>query len=314
MFLYIIKLINTNPMKIHSKKTLLPIVGVLLLAIFVTSCGGSDSESNSAREDLLNDSSDDRLNKAKDMLYLVPSPIETVMLLHRAGASYDGQALNRVDNMSKYETKMEKSLNLGIYGADLSYASMFDMTQDAMFYVQACKNLAEGLGIMNAFDEATIARMEENINDRDSMLRIISDTYWIADSYLKENESVSTSAMIVAGGWIEALHIATSVAKNSKNSEDMVQRIGEQKYALDNLVALLSSYEQTDDIKAVYTDMMLIKSEFDKLEVISVDSEDSIDPKTGVTTVGETYKIIITPQQFNDISAKLNTVRNKYIE
>ena len=261
---------------------------------------------------VIDETSEGNLEHAKDMMYLVPSPIETVMLLHRAGAQYDSKLLNKVENASNYETQLERTVNLGIYAADLSYASIFDMTQESMFYVSVCKKLAEGLGIMNAFDKNTIERMENNINDRDSMLRIISDVYLIADAYLKENENESASALIIAGGWLEGLHIAVGVAKNSTDNEDLLDRIAEQKYALENLIALLSSYSQNEDLSTMLADLMLIKAEFDKLEVTEeeADSGDNED----LTVIGDSYTINISPEQFKSIDNQLNTVRNKYIQ
>ena len=139
-----------------------------------------------------------KVEEVKSIFYTLPSPIETASLLQKAGAKYDGSILNPVINISRYELASMKALNLGIYGSDLSCASVFDQTQEVMFYLSSCKKLADGLGLEKAFDTETMKRMEENINNKDSLLQLISDSYWLADSYLKENDRSNLSALIIS--------------------------------------------------------------------------------------------------------------------
>ena len=65
---------------------------------------------------------------------------------------------------SKYQTTRARAINLGIYGTDINYASMFNQTQETLFYVKCAKTLANNLGVMNAFDKETLDRIEGNID------------------------------------------------------------------------------------------------------------------------------------------------------
>lgn len=49
----------------------------------------------------------------------------------KAGAKYNKNILNDVKNVDKYTSAGQQALNLGIYGADLSYTSVFNHTQEA---------------------------------------------------------------------------------------------------------------------------------------------------------------------------------------
>jgi hypothetical protein len=124
-------------------------------------------------------------NKAKQIFYSLPSPIETAMLIKRSGVQFNESLLNRTDNYSKYTTTLQKALNLGIYSADLSYASMFDQTQIAIQYMGISKIMAQDLGVLNAIDEEIIHRLETNINSRDSIMEIITESFLNSDIYLK---------------------------------------------------------------------------------------------------------------------------------
>lgn len=293
------------------------VVSVLLLFAGCNGEGSSDENNDIDTTDITNhsnQSSDFLADKAKKIFYMVPSPIETAALLKKAGANYDMDILNPIENVSKYETIRSKALNLGIYGADLSYVSIFDQTQETMLYVSCTKRMADDLGITSAFDSKKMERIEENINRKDSMLNIISDSYWIADAYLKENQRANISAMIITGGWIEGLYIATRLAGNSVSNSGLVKRIAEQKYSLDNLYALVNSYEKSEDINVILKDINALKAIFDELEIVSTSGENTTDPETGVTTIGSSKEIKITEEQLASITSTVESIRNKYIE
>ena len=79
--------------------------------------------------------------KAQNIFYSIPSPIELAQLIQRAGAKYNKNLLNSIDNVGKYESNSSKALNLGVYGADLSYTSVFDNnTMESIVYLK-CRQI-----------------------------------------------------------------------------------------------------------------------------------------------------------------------------
>lgn len=255
-----------------------------------------------------------KAGKAKEMLYAIPSPIEVMSLLRKAGASYDKTLLNPTQNVSKYQTTRSKSLNLGIYSTDMNYASLFDQTQETMFYVKCCRQVANELGIMNAFDQETLDRIQDNLDNKDSMIFIMSDTYWIADAYLKENERANTAAMVITGGWIEGLYLSTQIAIHTPDNEKIIQRVADQKIPLNNLLLLVNGYEQDEDVKYILKDLKELKDFYMKLETVNVAAVNNMDSKTGITTIGGAKKIKLTKEQLIELSQKITTIRNRYIE
>jgi len=145
----------------------------------------------------------DDIDKAKKIFYSLPSPLETAMLIKSAGADYNEQLLNPLGNVEKYTTNKSMALNLGIYTTDLSFCSLFDQTQTSLNYMDATRKLAEGMDIKDAIDEETMIRLEENLNNRDVVMDIISETFLNSSSYLKENERQAVAAIVLVGGWIE---------------------------------------------------------------------------------------------------------------
>lgn len=277
-------------------------------------CGSSADDSGSNSVDTTNEDSKVRDVKAQNVFYSIPSPIETTTLLKAAGAKYTPKILNPIENVSKYETVAAKALNLGVYGSDLSFTSIFDQTQESMLYLRCTNKLASGLGISGAFDETTTSRIESNMQNRDSLLAIISDSYWNADAYLKENGQPGVSALIVAGGWIEGLHIATQIAALTKN-EGIITRIGEQKLSLDNLISLLESYKaENESIPALLTQFSELKKVFDAIPYTAEDTQITTDSTKGVSTISNGSSFKLTAEQLKQITDKCSQIRNKIIQ
>lgn len=303
-------------MKYYAMKMKTNYAYILLLGASMTlfACGGSETDSEEVSLTDTTTAKSEKDSKAQNVFYSIPSPVETTSLLKAAGAKYNSAYLNPIDNVSKYSSVKSKALNLGIYGADLSFTSMFDKTQESMLYLRCTNKLATGLGISGSFDEKTTERIETNMENRDSLLSIISDSYWNADSYLKENGQPGVSALIIAGGWVEGLYIATKIATDTKN-EDVSTRIGEQKLSLDNLMALLDSYKTDNEgVAEVYALMSPLKEVYDGIKVEPTETTVSTDKEKGVTTIGNNASYKITADQLKQISDKAAEIRNKMIQ
>ena len=251
--------------------------------------------------------------KAQHIFYAIPSPIELAQLIQKAGAKYNKDLLNSPDNINKYSSNTSKALNLGVYGADLSYTSVFDdNTQESIIYLACTRKLAESLGVGNAFDEKTVDRIQNNTGHKDSLLTIISDSYMSTDEMLKESQRENASSLVIAGGFIEALYLGTQLAKSSKNPQDIITRIAEQKGTLDNVVGLLSSYESDAGIAAILTDIKALKEIYDQVKVESKSAaEAKTNPTTKVTTIGGKITYTISPELVEKLTTKSAEIRNK---
>jgi len=294
-------------------------IAVLFLSPFFYGCGsnkengetdGTDTTSMGETGGMTKSTS-----KAQNIFYSIPSPIELAQLIQKAGAKYNKDLLNPIENKSKYMTNTSKALNLGVYGADLSYTSVFDdNTQESILYLGCTRTLAEALGVGNAFDEKTVDRIQANTAKKDSLLNIISDSYMTTDELLKESQRESASALVVTGGFIEALYLGTQLAKTTKNSADIINRLAEQKGTLDNVVGLLSAYEKDAGIAAVLADVKSLKEIYDQVKVATASSSDvKTNPNTKVTTIGGKITYSITPELVTKLTEKSAEIRNKII-
>ncbi len=288
-----------------------PLVVVTLL---LSACGGDAPPKEDLNVPSPADSAlqADRSTRTRNIFYNIPSPMETAALLQKAGAQYNGRLLNDVKKVDTYTSASEQALNLGVYGADLSYASVFNHTQESMFYTSCTKKLAERLGVLTAFNDSTLELMEKNMGDRDALLDVISETYWNVDAYLKENGRENISALMVAGGWVEGLYIATQVSATN-DSKELRQRIAEQKLSLGDLLALVNSYEMEDPaLDGVRKDLAAIQALYENVKAGGAST--SVTEENGVALIGgDAPAATLTDEQLKAIRDKVAEVRNAYI-
>jgi hypothetical protein len=285
-------------------KILYPIFGLFLM---LTACSEESNKSNITDNEVEEGSFVTHdVEAAKKIFFILPSPIETAFLIQKAGANYDGSILNPVQNSSKYETTISKALNLGIYATDLSVASVFDQTQEGMLFVISCKKMSDALGISEAFDAESVEKIEANLNDKDSLLHLISETYLQTDIYLKENDLASLSSVIITGGWIEGLYVAIQLEKQA-NSKLLRRRIAEQKFSLIHLIEILSTYKNEDKVEGIYEQMVDIYSIFEKIKLIKTE------PKQEKNVIGASNELDLTDDVLLELDKKVTEVRNNYI-
>ena len=289
----------------------------LMLGFIMAGCNrGPKSEGSGEFEasGTVDTETQEQLNTAKRIFYSLPSPLETAMLIKNAGAEYNEALMNPTSNTSKYITSKSKALNLGIYSTDLSYASLFDQNQATLNYIDAAKQMADGLNILDAIDEATVTRLEEQINNRDAIIDIISETLMNSSSFLKENDMEGTASVILVGGWIEGLYIATNlVDENNLEGSKLVERIVDQKLSLDIMVSLLESSPEDADAQAVLVDVKTLKTIFDKITIDQGEVTAVEDPETNVTTLKSESSVDFTPEVFIELKTKVIEIRSSYI-
>lgn len=285
---------------------------LLILSFSLFACSNNTSEQESEElTEVSTDVTNERIDKAKKVFYTIPSPYETALIFETSGVNYNIGMLNPIDNVDNYSTNVKQALNFGVYGADLSYANIFDQSQQCMFYMNCAKKMADQLGITAAFDVETIERIERNLNNRDSLMNIINDSYWIADSHLKENQQDYLSALIIAGGWIEGLYLGSATLKKEKPSEAIMKAIADQKYAMESLVGLMDLYDHAEVTK-LKEKILVIKASFDK--ITEKDSKTTVDNSAEVAVIGGGSSLQYTPEIIFEIAQNVKTLRNEIIE
>ena len=240
--------------------------------LILISCGTNPSTQNAAaKADSISKSFVNDTTNIKDgaipIFYNMYLSVEMSSLFKSIGVTYNVKLLNSPDKTNVYNTSTDKALNLGVYAVDLSYSKYFDQFDQAGKYLKAMHKLSTDLGIPDDKFMVSLKRIENNLSNKDSLVKIANELYGATETYLKQNERESAAAFIVAGGWTEAVYIATSlVARNEKDSE-LMERIAEQKQSLDNLISLLKKYENQLPVKEFLSKLFDLKASFAKFEI-----------------------------------------------
>ena len=294
------------------------LTAILIIAVSMAGCGSekrkSGSDELSLSESEISAGILEDVNSAKQIFYSLPSPLETAMLIKNAGASYNEDLLNSVDNTSNYTTNKSMALNLGIYTTDLSFASLFDQTQTSILYMNAAKRMADGLGILDAIDNNTIDMLEENINNRDRIMDIISETFMNSSSFLTENERPALACIVLVGGWVEGLYIASTLVGDANiEGNKLVGRIVDQKLSFDIVMHLLEDNKDNIDVAEILTEISDLKSTFDKIIITTTSIQAVPDEETNVTILKSKSTIDITPEVFQELQEKIKMLRSNFI-
>jgi hypothetical protein len=294
------------------------ITAIFLIVVLFSGCG-SDKQKRGSGEITLDESELeqgllDDINSAKQIFYSLPSPLETAMLIKSAGATYDEELLNPVDNATKYATNRSMALNLGIYTTDLSFASLFDQTQTSINYMNAAKRMADGLGILDAIDNNTIERLEENINNRDAIMDIISETFMNSSSFLTENQRPALASIVLVGGWIEGLYIATNLVGDAPIKDNkLVERIVDQKLSFAIVLKLLEDNKDNPDVAQLISDLNGLKTTYDKITITSSKIQVVPDEESNVTLLKSESKIDMSPAVFKELQDKVKALRTNFV-
>jgi hypothetical protein len=256
--------------------------GVLVVIILLSSCKPAtnkdadiiDYKTIKLDEDKKVINKFDTIGEGLPIFYNMYLSVEMSSLFESVHAVFDQDLLNTSDKATDYITGSKKALNLGVYAVDLSYCRIFEQFEMAGRYFNSMQKLSEELGIPSDFFVNTAKRFERNINDKDSLIKIANEVYMTTDSYLKENEQYSASALIVLGGWIEAIYIASNVALDTRDL-NIIERFCDQKYSLNNLLDMLSNYAD-DDVVGYYIKKL---KEIDALyDSFSLNIQGELDP------------------------------------
>jgi hypothetical protein len=202
----------------------------------------------------------------KEVLYPLPAPFEMTQMLNDIGATYNAKNLNAANKVEKYITEQSKAINLGIYGADLVYASTYQQQQDIQIYLNAVKNLADQLGVTYNYVQLLSEENKAKYENKDSVIAIVTNTIYNTYRYLDQESNPDLAVNMVAGMWVELMYLATNISENSYNFTGMVDIISKQKTSFEKMLGLLSNRNSNADIKNLETKLLVLKPVYDKVD------------------------------------------------
>ena len=249
----------------------------------------------------------------KETYYGVLTPVEICVIFNRLGIPYSDSILNPVSNMDKYLSNSKTAINTGIYGADFGYLMLFGIGQEIVDYMVAIREMSFRLGIPDELLNSIIHRVQNDIIDPDTVTSLMQEAYTDIENHLRRNGRESTAGLMVMGGWVEAMFIATQLVYNPANPDpEVVQRIAEQKYTLTSLLSFLKNYYD-DPVVVYYTKKLkFLKNYFDSFEIYFEKGDLEID-KTKQVLISSGLKMTVTIETLNKIRDYIRTLRTEMV-
>jgi hypothetical protein len=292
----------------------------LIISLFIFSCKSGKTKNETADfNKLINENVEDNSlsiseESMNDIIQSLPSPLEIASKIKESGVKFDESLLNKTDNSDLYTADSEKALALGIYAGDLGYINIYGKSYLAVTYLGSIKKLAEDLKVGQFFDFETIKRMGSNSNNLDSLLYLSTMSFEKMDKYLREQKRGKLSVLTVTGTWLESLHLATKVVE-VKTDSSLIERVGEQKMILDQILLILSTYQKDEFIAKLIINLKLLKTEYDKVAINYIYKEPETKEVNGRLVIVDNSKteVKINKEQLKTITGLVEKIRQRII-
>lgn len=303
-------------------KTKIKKLGVLSLTIiFGLSACVSDApkeggnEQNATEDTLVEKVENKEVKEIQTFFYNLPSPIEISYLFKLADLSYHSSLMHNTADAANYGVSAKKALNLGVYGADLSYSALFNNHQEALKYLNTCQQLASDLGIDQGLQKELLGRIERNKDNKDTLLQVISDFFIENDAYLKENQQNKLSTYVVLGGWTEAIYLGTQLDSKGKDNKKIRAVIESQEASLDNLLKMLKGIENDDILAPIIAQLEELSGVYGASTNATTDNKEMSEMKDGklvLKTVKSTSEV--SAEKFEKIKSLISEIRTNIIQ
>jgi hypothetical protein len=271
-------------------------IAVIIIPMLILSVSGLSSCKNRAEKEALKQKDQIELNQVDSLeneiaknVYPLPTSAEVIRMLSELEVGYILGIANPVGNARKYLTSSSKAINMGAYGADLSYATLYNIQQEVLNYLDAIRSLANELNMAQIYDETMYDRILKNFDNRDELVAILTEAFNNTYAYLSDNDQQSLALLVVGGAWVEGMYLTTHVSEAAYQVAGISKVLIEQKESFDLFM----------DITKPYLEDPNIKDFLDKLEPIRK-------VYSGLTTS-------LTNQNIIDITKAIESIRSQLV-
>ena len=250
---------------------------VLLIAFLSSaffSCKNTGKKAGSAVDDEV--ISDD----VEEYVYPLISSFDVTEMLNEIEASYIVGIACDPTKVEQNFTDRDKALALGIYSADLAYATTYNQKNEIQLYIKAVETLLTELDMTAAVNRDVMQQVEANIDNNEVLVDIISNVSQDTYSYLNKQGRTELSYLILAGSAFEGLYLTTHISENSFNNPKIVETILYQKEPLLKLEEMLAKYKDSEMSNLVFENIKMINAIYAREEGTTSMTQNQIEDLT----------------------------------
>jgi hypothetical protein len=241
------------------------IVALLIIPMLLTVFLGSFSCKNRTSKEQKNINlpfKDTIQSEIQKNIYPLPTSAQVIKMLADLDVGYIFGITNPVENSKKYFSSSARAVNMGVFGADLSYATLYNINQEVINYLDAIRSLANELNMSKIYDESLYDKIKQNFDNRDTLVNILTKSFNDTYAYLYENDQQTLALLVVGGAWVEGMYLTTHVSEAAYQIAGISKNLIEQKKSFELFLELAAPYEndplvsdfvkKLDPIKNVY--------------------------------------------------------------
>lgn len=229
-------------------------------------------------------------SKIEANVYPLPTSVEVIKMLTDLEVGYIFGISNPVENSKKYISSDARAINMGVYGADLSYATLYNIQQQVINYMDAIRSLADELNMSKIYDASLYDKIKQNFDNRDELVKILTQSFHDTYNYLADNDQQPLALLVVGGAWVEGMYLTTHVSDAAYQVAGISKNLIEQKKSFDLFLELTKPY--------------------DSIQIVG-DFVNKLDP---IKKVYEGLGTSLTEQNIKDITEAIGEVRSQIIK
>ena len=267
------------------------LIPVLLIGLSVTGCR-QDSERKKNKEQIKQELQQvDTIEKnIEKNIYPLPTSASVIKMLTDLDVGYQFGLTNPKENATKYISSSSRSINMGVFGADLSYCTLYNINQEVIDYLYSIRTLANELNMSKIYDETLYDKIKANVDNKDELVRILTEAFDKTYGYLAENEQQNLALLVVGGAWVEGMYLTCNVSEAAYQVAGISKNLIEQKKSFDMYLEITKPYETDPGIADFLKKLEPIKKVY-----------------AGLTTS-------LTEQNIKDITKAINEIRVQIIQ
>lgn len=271
------------------KKTIAAVFLPFLLFSFIGCTSCNNKATNKKPKDTLTQQKDTIVKEIRKNVYPLPTSAVVIKMLTDLEVSYIIGLTNPAANVKRYYRSDSRSINLGVYGADLSYATLYNMNQEVSTYMDVIRSLANDLNMSKIYNVALYDSIKKNFDNKDRLVDILTVAFNDTYSYMSENDQQTLALLVVGGAWVEGMYLTTNVSEAAYNVATISKVLLEQKKSFGLFLDLTKPYMEDPMIGDFVKNLEPIKKVYEGL---------------GTS---------LTDANIKDIKAAMLTIRNKII-
>ena len=250
----------------------------------------------------------------REIYYGLLTPVEVCNIFERLGLHYNDTAILSTEYQDLYMSSYKAAMNLGVYGVDMGYMKLFGINRQTVNYFNTIKILSERLNMPDTFLSDAIRSLDAEINNADTLTGLMNDAYQKIDKHLRLEGSEGTLGLMLMGGWVEAMYLATQLAYDPENPDpQVVGKIAEQKYSLISLLSFMKNYYD-DPVVVYYTKKLkYLKNYFDSFDIYFEKGDLEIDTVRQVLLSSGATRMTVTVETLNKIRDYVEKLRTEMV-